>query len=173
MKFKFKKPGTPDFLEFEAELKDFNSKKVIYQEPEVWRLWIQVGEFRVNFHKIFKSETQELFHPHPWPMNTLILDGSCEVGFGVGEHAPELLTTATFEKNSSYEMLQPQLWHYVKPLTPSILTVMVSGKPWDNLTKFNIFPTEAQPELTPEEKFMLWNEITLLLYAKEIKELSK
>lgn len=159
MIFKLAKPESADFLEFNAELSDFQSKKVIYHKPEVWRLWLQVGEYRVNLHKIFKSEETELYHPHPWAMSTTILKGQCEVGFGFGKTNPEICALSVYQPKSTYKMLHPQLWHYVKPLSDSILTIMVSGKPWENQTSFDIRPTQVQPELNETEKHILWNEI--------------
>lgn len=162
MKFKLLTPNG-DYIEFEANLEDFHSKKVVYHKPEVWRLWMQVGEYRVNLHKIFKSETKELFHPHPWPMVTSIIRGKCEVGFGFGREKPEIANLSVFEAGSSYSMINPLLWHYVAPLSESILTIMVSGKPWNSEAEFNIHPTSAQPELSQEEKEILWNELTSLV----------
>lgn len=158
MKFHLAIPNSSEFLNFEASLDDFNSKKVTYRKPEVWRLWIQVGDYRVNLHKIFKSEIQELFHPHPWIMRTDIIKGTCEVGFGFGIKEPALSNKSIFTAGSSYEMLHPELWHYVKPTSDYVLTIMVSGKPWLSDVDYSIKPEQPQGELSQEEKEELWSE---------------
>jgi hypothetical protein len=46
----------------------FKTTKILHDDPEVWRVWWQLGEVRVALHKIFPCVDGEcFFHPHPWP----------------------------------------------------------------------------------------------------------
>lgn len=40
--------------------------RILHDEPEVRRVWWQLGDIRISFHKIFPCD-ECFFHPHPWP----------------------------------------------------------------------------------------------------------
>jgi hypothetical protein len=49
-------------------LHEAKTKRIIHDEPEVHRIWWDVGEVRVALHRIFPCKTRScFFHPHPWP----------------------------------------------------------------------------------------------------------
>ncbi len=50
----------------EGPLEQWNSLKVVHDEPEVWRLWMQCGEIRINQHLISPC-SDPFFHLHPTP----------------------------------------------------------------------------------------------------------
>lgn len=52
----------------------WNSYRVLHDDPEVWRLWIKLGEIRVCIHKIYACNNPFL-HVHPWPSIVKCLSG--------------------------------------------------------------------------------------------------
>lgn len=111
----------------------WNSVFVDYHRPFVERLWMQYGEHRIMLHRIYPCEGAEaLFHPHPWPSAMRILHGSYEMQVGWGEDfiPPRRTMRLHLAPRSTYEMLDPDLWHYVAPSKTATITLMVTGKPW-------------------------------------------
>lgn len=51
-------------LDLLKDLDSRNSLKVVHDEPEVWRLWMQLGQVRVNLHTIFTCD-DPFMHFHP------------------------------------------------------------------------------------------------------------
>lgn len=113
--------------------KNWNSVFVDYHRPFVERLWMQHGEYRIMLHRIYPcTGVDALFHPHPWPAAMRILHGSYEmkVGWSKDFLPPERTMTLNLAPRSSYEMTDPDLWHYVAPSNSATITLMVTGKPW-------------------------------------------
>ncbi len=111
--------------------------KVTYHPPEVHRLWMQHGDDRISLHEIFPcDEGKALFHKHKWPSAMAILAGGkykMRLGHSLlplADVAPEDVVTVVLSSGSSYEMTDPNACHSVQPLERSVLTVMLSGKPW-------------------------------------------
>lgn len=107
-----------------------------YHPPIVERLWLpyEAGQYRIYLHRIHPCEQGEaLFHPHPWPSAIYMLEGSYEmgIGYGAGDTPPPEAAKLILKKGSRYEMLDPDGWHYVRPLDEPSLSLMVTGKPWD------------------------------------------
>lgn len=100
---------------------------VLYETPRVQRLWVQHGDYRINLHRIFPCDTA-LIHPHPWPSAVALLTGSYEMGVG-HINSQSSLATIQLSAGSSYEMIDPEGWHYVKP-KEICLSIMLTGKPW-------------------------------------------
>src|SRR5208337_718613 len=110
----------------------WTSLDVEYEPPRVERLWRQLGDVRVNLHRIHPCPTA-LYHPHPWPSAVKILSGVYEmgVGYGVGSATPPTAVTLRLGAGQSYEMIEPNGWHYVRPIGGPSLSLMVTGRPWD------------------------------------------
>lgn len=116
----------------------WQSLDINYEPPRVERLWRQVGDYRVNLHRIHPC-AEALYHPHPWPSAVLILSGKYEMGLCTSEQLPfrSLLecdreaAKVVLTEGASYEMVHPYGWHYVKPLGHPSLSIMVTAKPWD------------------------------------------
>ncbi|MEO8581684.1 MAG: hypothetical protein ABI425_03835 [Patescibacteria group bacterium] len=112
---------------------------VDYHHPYVERLWTQLGENRISLHKIYPCKVGEaLFHPHPWPQAVKILKGEYEMGVGYGENhqkSPPIASTLMLKADTTYEMTDPDGWHYVRPLTEPSYSIMVTGKPWQEKNK--------------------------------------
>ena len=111
---------------------EWHSLDVDYDSPRVERVWRQHGDFRICLHRIHKTPTETLFHNHPWPSVMRILEGSYEMGIGYSSNGelPVIAATTILSEGSSYEMLDPNSWHYVKPLSDVTYSIMISGKPW-------------------------------------------
>lgn len=109
---------------------------VDYHHPYVERLWTQWGENRISLHKIYPCErAAALFHPHPWPQAAKILRGGYEMGIGYSQahkNEPPLATRLFINEGSSYEMIDPNSWHYVRPIDEPSFSLMVTGKPWQS-----------------------------------------
>jgi len=111
----------------------WHSLLIDYHKPYVQRVWCNWGEYRINLHQISSCDTTEaLFHPHPWPSAMRLVSGEYKMGVGytTGKVAPACAATIVLNQGSAYEMVQPNGWHYVQPLTNISLSVMVTGKPW-------------------------------------------
>lgn len=102
-----------------------------YDTPRVERVWTRLDAYRVNLHVIHCCENA-LYHPHPWPSAALIVDGSYEmcIGYGTVDSEPPVAATVVISPGSTYEMADKDGWHSVRPLTSTVLSVMVTGAPW-------------------------------------------
>ena len=74
---------TQNFYKFLADHKpgSWKTLDVNYEPPQVHRMWVQHGDYRVNLHRIFPCK-MPIYHPHPWPSVILVLDGEYEMGVG-------------------------------------------------------------------------------------------
>jgi len=121
----------------------WNSLDVDYEPPRVERLWRPFqGDYRLYLHRIYPCE-KALFHPHPWPSAVKIMTGSYEMGVGYrepnkllvgeddGSEPPPVATTIILTKGSTYEMINPHGWHWVRPLGGTSYSIMVTGRPWE------------------------------------------
>lgn len=112
----------------------WNSLFVDYHAPLVERLWCDWNGHRISLHRIHPCTREEaLFHPHPWPQAVHILTGHYEmgVGYGKGEIKPPIAAITYLGPGAAYEMTDPNGWHYVRPIEKPVLSIMVTGKPWD------------------------------------------
>lgn len=112
----------------------WQSLDIDYHAPRVERLWRDWEGFRVYLHWIHPCEPGEaLLHPHPWPSAMKVLGGRYEmgVGYGPGETEPPLAALLELAEGSTYQMIDPDQWHYVRPLDGPALSLMVTGKPWN------------------------------------------
>ena len=142
----------------------WNSLWVNYHKPYVERLWVQWGEFRISLHKIYPcKKDEELFHPHPWPMASYILKGEYEMGVGYSQNSeiePLLATRLIISDGSSYEITNPNCWHYVRPINDPSYSLMVTGKPWVNKPESKALKLKP---INPERKVKLMSEFKKLI----------
>jgi len=111
-----------------APLSEWHSLDVDYTPPRVERIWIPFENHRINLHRIWPCD-KALYHPHPWPSAIYVLTGKYEMAVGTKDvEASRVVLTA----GSSYEMINPEGWHYVRPLDEPSLSVMLTGKPFEN-----------------------------------------
>lgn len=110
----------------------WHSLDVNYEPPRVERLWMQLNDLRVYLHIIHPCQ-EALFHPHPWPSAIKILRGTYEmgIGFGRGRKSPPKAATVNLTKGATYEMIDPNGWHYVRPPSTQVYSIMITGKPWN------------------------------------------
>lgn len=104
---------------------------VDYEKPHVERLWRPWREYRLLLHKLLPcADGEALYHPHPWPSIMTIVRGRyiMGVGYGSGLVAPPLAMKLSLGPGSTYEMTDPDAWHYVQPLEATY-TIMLVGKP--------------------------------------------
>ena len=116
---------------------------VTYHPPRVERVFIQHNDLRISLHCIHPCSKEEaLFHPHPWPSSMRIISGKYEmaIGHGIGEQTPPFAATVVMPAGSSYEMVDPDAWHYVRPLDEPAMTLMVTAFPWNRST-----PKSSEP----------------------------
>lgn len=113
-------------------LDDWASLDVDYEPPRVERLWrfLEDGS-RLYLHRIHPCE-KALFHPHPWPSAIKVVSGAYEMGVGSSASAdePAEAMTLLLRADSAYEMIEPNGWHYVRPVDTSSLSLMITGAPW-------------------------------------------
>ena len=116
---------------------------VDYERPFVERLWRSWGEFRLNLHRIHPCDPgQALWHPHPWPSAMRIHDHPYEmlVGYTDGDTPPPTAARLVLAPGSTYEMVEPDGWHAVRPIYEPVHTLMVTGTPWNRSS-----PKSARP----------------------------
>lgn len=105
---------------------------VLYEDPHVERVWIQLGEDRLYLHRIHPCE-KALFHPHPWPSAILILSGQYRMDVGYGWRSggePPVAASMYLQEGSGYEMVNPDGWHNVLPYGGPSLSLMLTAPPW-------------------------------------------
>jgi hypothetical protein len=147
----------------------WKSLAVRYERPFVDRLWtpfeFEGQSYRLNLHHIQSCKLGQAFwHPHPWPSIVVLLRGRYEmgIGYGVGINPPDNVLTCILEPMAIYEMVNPDAWHYVRPLSPEgSWTLMLSGTPWGRQ-----MPGSKPPEsedLQPERISTLLDEFSQLL----------
>ncbi len=154
-----------------VSLSDWNSVKVIHDQPEVWRLWLKLGEVRLNLHRIAPA-SDPFFHFHPWPSIVGCIAGGYWHRTGanpkMAQFDPRIHDIASFTEGipsmmtkiipgSVYVMTDPCVCHQV---------IVPSGSQWNSsimLTSKSYFPeaskflsrkspTGKNPPLTDWEK---------------------
>jgi hypothetical protein len=121
---------------------------VTYETPNVERLYRQDGENRIYLHRIHWCALS-FYHPHPWPSAMRLVEGAYQMSVGL-----EKLSVATIqlEPGSCYEMVNPESWHSVMPLSPTTLSLMVTGPVWKKTEK----STMTNSALTSEQRQALF-----------------
>ena len=108
----------------------WNSLFVDYEKPYVERLWIDWEHLRIFLHFLYPCEAADcLKHRHSRPTAVKILSGTYEMGSGhmyEDEFGP-VDTTAIYAAGSSYQMVDPDAYHYVHPLE-LCRTIMIMPK---------------------------------------------
>lgn len=135
------------------------TKYIDYHPPLVERAFRDWEGYRISLHRIHPCKASDaFFHPHPWP-GAFRVWGRYEmgVGFGPGTTSPTQAMTLLTAPGAAYEMLNPDLWHYVRPHPDPVVTVMVTGKPWPRESP----RTADQPfrALTAEEMRLLMSDL--------------
>jgi hypothetical protein len=140
----------------------WHSLFVNYEKPFVERLWCSWNGYRLNLHRILPCEVNEcFFHPHPWPSAMRIIEGTYQmiVGYGEGIIVPPTAVTLNLSAGSTYEMVDINSWHSVRPLDAPVMSVMLTGKPWDrDLPKHNIIPLSPLSDDKSEEILAFFKE---------------
>lgn len=125
--------------------------RIDYHPPFVDRVWRPWRNCRLSIHRIHPCAPEDaLFHPHPWPSAMRILAGryAMNLGYGEGIVAPPVCARAIMIAGASYEMTDRDAWHDVRPLGGPVLTVMLSGTPWQR--EMPVEPAVSQRALSPE-----------------------
>jgi len=124
-----------------------------YHEPFVRRVWFQHGIYRVYLHEIHPSSASEnsLFHPHPWKSAIRIIHGAYEMGIGHSEtnETPKIDCKLIIGKDTAYEMVEKDAWHYVNPFNSPVFSLMVTGELNDR--EMTVEPDKKFRDLTEGE----------------------
>jgi len=108
---------------------------VDYHPPRVERLFLDHGDgYRIYLHVIHSTEHLCLFHKHNWPAALKQVHGSYEMGIAYCEeevgsneaHHLPMLARFIISEGSYYEMTQTDALHYVRPITPFSLSIMLT-----------------------------------------------
>lgn len=125
---------------------EIKSMFIDYHAPIVERLWFPYEDMRIYLHKIHScnESLDALFHPHPWESAVRILKGSYETGIGHSStnEMPAIDCKLIVHQGTCYEMTEKDGWHYVKPWSPYVYSLMITRN------KFN----RAMP-IEPDKKF--------------------
>ncbi len=168
----------PELLSLDLDV--WNSVKVLHDTPEVWRLWLQLGEIRLNLHYILNCN-DPFMHFHPWPSivecvaggylhTTAACNGELSSVIKAAEEgrieafAEKLTkTTASVVPGSFYVMTDPRQAHsvHVLPGVGANSSVMLTGLPYyENASRLlSRKPPVANPALEWYEKATVINPI--------------
>jgi len=120
---------------------NWESMFIDYETPHVERIWVTMNlsgnDVRVCLHKIHPCKKEEaFFHPHPWPSAMLICSGAYEsyIGYSENGKTPEKMGPFLFQTGTVYQMTNPKEWHSVRPIDVPCMTIMVTGKPYQEST---------------------------------------
>jgi hypothetical protein len=127
----------------------WHCREITYEHPHVLRLWRQYGDDRIFLHRLspvpFGDEA--MWHPHPWPSATLIVEGRYSMGVadsvtlldrfaGVVDDLPgDQLAELELGPGSTYTMTNPDAWHVVQPIVTTY-SIMLTGQPYEHPVKF-------------------------------------
>lgn len=126
---------------------------VLYEDPHVERVWLQLGSKRLYLHRIHPCE-RGFYHPHPWPSAIILLSGAQRMWLGYGPPSgspPDIAATIELAAGSAYEMLDPRGWHAVMPQGGVSLSLMLTGRPWTMPVTQHAQKAANRP-LSPEAK---------------------
>jgi hypothetical protein len=125
---------------------------VTYEHPHVRRLWRPttntvgpVGRVMLHCLEPVPEGSEALWHPHPWPSSTLIVQGEYEMEIARshsyeqwseddGDWVPtpgQSLASLTFAEGSGYRMDNSNAWHVVRPKVRT-WSVMVTGERYEH-----------------------------------------
>lgn len=124
----------------------WHSLHITYHPPRVERLWCQHGNLRVFLHRIWPTDADVLYHPHPWPSAVRVVRGRYVHTLG-DETGP--LSTSILAAGSEYEMTNPRAWHSVRPDEGPSDSIMVVGSPHSPKPRMPVVPTEPTLPLDP------------------------
>ena len=156
------KEDMPNWL-FESS--GWHSVFVDYEKPFVERLWRQHGEYRISLHRIHPCHPGEpYFHPHPWPQGVWVVSGRYEMGmgYGSGTTSPTISEIKIVSGGDQYEMIDRDAWHYVRPLDDVVMSMMITGKPWNReRPKMPVSQLSSLSHVREEEIFQFFKEIVV------------
>lgn len=118
-----------------SQAEGWRGMRIDYREPYVdraWRPWR--GDYRISIHRIHPcAPGNALLHPHPWPSAMAILAGRYEmtIGYGAGIETPTIAARLVLPAGATYSMTDRDAWHDVRPLDEPVITVMLTGLPWN------------------------------------------
>ena len=134
-----------------ASSEGWSGMRIDYHPPFVDRAWRPWRDGRLSIHRIHPcAPADALFHPHPWPSAMRILAGryAMNLGYGAGIVPPPVAARVIVTAGTSYEMTDRDAWHDVRPLDGPVLTIMLSGTPWQRAMP--VEPVVPQRALTPD-----------------------
>lgn len=143
----------PDLLKRPEEWRTLDIDHCI---PRVERIFRKCGDLWIALHCIHPCNRDDaLLHPHPWPSAMWIAGGGAYemgVGYGAGRAMPPIAATIVLKPGSEYEMVDPDGWHYVRPIGSPSFSLMVTGEKWQRSAPKN---SEALKELSLNRKLEL------------------
>lgn len=123
---------------------------VDYHPPRVERLFHDREGYRIYLHVIHATIKECLFHKHNWPAAIKQVHGEYEMGITYSEqevtsrdaHALPVLAKFIIAEGSYYEMTQTDALHYVRPISPFSLSIMLTKEKYPE----HVIRTEAVRE---------------------------
>lgn len=124
----------PDIRKLLKRADVWKTLDVDYYPPRVERLYTTFGEYRIFLHIIHHTDEECLFHKHRWPAAFKQVDGCYEMGITYSEedvdslvaHNLPILSKFVIDTGSYYEMTQTDCLHYVKPITKTSASIMIT-----------------------------------------------
>lgn len=156
------------------DIRGWDSLIINRRKPITYRVFRQIGLVRLCLHKfeyIDKDCGDEAFmHPHPWPGAFRVVAGGYQMVLGSTPdrttNTPTGLSKLNMFAGSSYEIVDPLVWHSVTPLTKTVYTIMVNGEPWDSGFAHNNVRTTKGKDLDKMDRRALAEH--LIQFQKEL-----
>ncbi|MEK7633201.1 MAG: hypothetical protein AAB473_05465 [Patescibacteria group bacterium] len=101
--------------------------------PNVERIWVRMDNgYLAVIHRILPvpKGAEPLYYWHRRPTGFLVMDGSYRTGIGngpPGESPPPIVRETICYPGERRTMIQPNDWHWVKPVRHSVISVNVVG----------------------------------------------
>lgn len=113
----------------------WNTLDIDYYPPRVERLYMNHGDgYRLYLHVKHHTNEKCLYHKHNWPSVIKQVFGRDEMGLAYSAeeinsdeaHTLPALCRTIIDAGTYYEMTQTDALHYVRPITPYSLSIMLT-----------------------------------------------
>jgi hypothetical protein len=166
------KKAINDLPELIKNTDQWGSQFIDYDNPYVHRMYLDQGDITVNMHMFTPTNSEIVWHPHPWPAAFMIAKGGYELQLGLsedGETPPEPIGPVIMTTGSFYQMASQYEWHSVRPLDYTF-TFSVQGPEFDVDWSFETDDRKAFRDLTEDEKEPLITHFSDKSVQKMMKE---
>ncbi len=143
------------------DLRGWQSAYTVFNGIPAERLWRPMGELHLVLQRSYPGQPGSAsLHHHVGPVAVQILTGTCEMGVGYGSviDPAALAARMILPAGSVYEMPNGPGWHWVRPLEQPSLSLMVTGRLWNEEVD-PLLDLVQCPPLTAQQHMSIFSEI--------------